>query len=420
MPVKVELPRALLFLVSESARYKVAYGGRGSTKSWNFARALLGLGNSRRLRILCAREFQNSIADSVHKLLADQIAMLRFAEYQVQKTAITNRLTGTEFLFAGLRHNIESIKSMEGVDICWVEEAERVSEASWQVLIPTIRKPGSEIWVSFNPAQENDPTYQRFVVHPPTNPDGTSAAIVRKVSWKDNPWLPEVLRQEAEYLRRTDPEAYQHVWEGDTWGRSDAQVFNGKWIIDEFTPEPQKTAEWFGPYFGADWGFAVDPTALVRCWVHKGKDKDGRPFEDLAIEHEAYKHHCEIVDTPALFDSIPQARRYLIRADCARPEMISHMKLAGFRIEAADKWPGSVEDGITIMRSFRRIVVNPRCRRTAEEMRLYSHKVDKLTGDVQPDLVDKNNHVVDALRYALAPFIKRRQPVRRGAFPDGG
>jgi phage terminase large subunit len=143
-----------------------------------------------------------------------------------------------------------------------------VSERSWEILIPTIRKAGSEIWVTFNPAQESDPTYQRFVVHPPPG------AIVRKVSWKDNPWLPDVLRAELEHLRRTDPDAYHHVWEGGTWTRSDAQVFNGKWIVDDFQPvtgDRDMAKNWNGPYFGADWGFSTDPTVLLKMWVHDKK-----------------------------------------------------------------------------------------------------------------------------------------------------
>ena len=415
--VSIELARAAQFLVAQKARYKVMHGGRGSLKSWSAARALLGLGSCQPERVLCAREFQNSIADSVHRLLADQVAMLKLRDYQVQKTCITNRLTGTEFIFAGLRHNIESIKSMEGITKCWVEEAERVSEESWQVLIPTIRQPGSEIWVTFNPAQETDPTYQRFVVAPP--PD----AIVRKVSWKDNPWLPDVLRAEAEYLRQTDPEAYQHVWEGDTWGRTDAQVLVGKWFVDDFTPD--KT--WSGPYFGADWGFANDPTALLKMWIEQFaptpdevrasqlEHKAFVPRRNLYIEHEAFKVGCDIVDTPALFDTVPGSRQHVIRADCARPETINHMKRAGFRIEGCPKWPGSVEDGVAVLRSFGRIVVHPRCRETIQECRLYSYKTDKLTGDVLPVIKDSNNHGIDAARYGLNPLIQRRGGTFRGA-----
>ena len=154
----------------------------------------------------------------------------------------------------GLRHNIESIKSLEGVDICWVEEAERVSERSWEILVPTVRKAGSEIWVTFNPAQESDPTYQRFVVNPPPG------AIVRKVSWKDNPWLPDVLKAELEHLRRTDPDAYHHVWEGGTWTRSDAQVFNGKWVIDDFEPDHRDVER---PVFRSGLGFLDRPDGAL-------------------------------------------------------------------------------------------------------------------------------------------------------------
>lgn len=400
MEVDLKIPRALEFFWKKRARYKVAYGGRGSAKSWNVARQALYLASQTKLRFLCAREFQNSIADSVHKLLADQATALGFTSYQVQKTSIVNRVTGSEFLFVGLHHNVESIKSLEGIDICWIEEAERVSEHSWSILTPTIRKPGSEIWITFNPAQETDPTYQRFVKNPP--PD----AIVRKVSWKDNPWLPEVLKNEAMHLRATDPEAYMHVWEGETWSRSDAQVLMGKWKIDEFTP---KTG-WHGPYYGADWGFSQDPTALIRLWVEPLANGHGR----LCVEHEAVKVGCDLMDTPALFDTVPDSRKYLIRADCARPETISHMKRAGFRIEGCPKWSGSVEDGIAHLRSYDEIVVHPRCRNFIQECRLYSYKVDKLTNEVKPDLVDKHNHGMDAARYALNPMIQKRQ-VRRGS-----
>ena len=326
-PTSIEIGGAAGFLYRERARYKVLYGGRGSLKSWSAARTLLLLGGERRLRILCAREFQNSIADSVHRVLSDQIVLMGLDDlYTVQKATIQGA-NGTEFIFAGLRHNTTSLKSLEGVDICWVEEAEAVSEESWQVLDPTIRKPGSEIWVTFNPGQETDPTFQRFVVRKRDD------AIVVKVGWKDNPWLPAELRKQAEDMLRTDPEAYDHVWGGETWSRSDAQVFGGKWIVDEFTPvagDCDGSKNWNGPYYGADWGFSTDPTVLLKMWIHEKR---------LYIEYEAYKVGCDVVDTPKLFDSVPGSRRYVIRADCARPETINHVRRAGFRIEAATNGP---------------------------------------------------------------------------------
>lgn len=189
-------------------RYKILYGGRGGAKSWGIARALLIQGAAKPLRILCAREFQNSISDSVHKLLSDQIHELGLEGfYEILQTSIRGQ-NGTEFAFTGLRHNATKLKSFEGVDVCWVEEAQTVSKASWNTLIPTIRKEGSEIWVSFNPELEDDETYQRFVLHPPAE-----AAVV-KIDWRDNPWFPDVLRKEMEALKERDPDAYLNVWEG--------------------------------------------------------------------------------------------------------------------------------------------------------------------------------------------------------------
>ena len=209
--MQAQFPEALDFLF-ERHRYKVAYGGRGAAKSWNFARALAIQGVQRPLHILCARETQKSIADSVHKLLADQIEALNLgAHYRVEKARIIGLTQETDFFFAGLAHNVSNIKSAEAVDICWIEEASATSSHSWKTLVPTIRKEGSEIWVSYNPDLETDATHQMFVVKPP--PPG---AVVRKVTWRDNPWFPAVLRAEMEHLRATDPDAYNHVWEGCT------------------------------------------------------------------------------------------------------------------------------------------------------------------------------------------------------------
>ena len=189
-------------------RYKILHGGRGGTKSWGFARALLIKGAGAKMRFLCAREFQNSIADSVHKLLDDQIQELELGDfYEVQQKTIVGR-NGTEFAFEGLRHNASKIRSYEGVDIVWVEEAQAVSKASWDTLIPTIRKDGSEIWVSFNPEFEDDETYDRFVLNPPKN------SIVIEINWRDNPWFPAVLDEERLEMKERDPDSYDHVWEG--------------------------------------------------------------------------------------------------------------------------------------------------------------------------------------------------------------
>lgn len=220
----VEIPEVFADLF-EPKRYKVYYGGRGGAKSWGFADALLIMGTQQPLRILCARELQKSIADSVHKLLSDQIASLGLAEfYEVQKTTIIG-INGTEFLFNGLKHNAREIKSTEGIDICWVEEAENVSDASWELLIPTVRKEGSEIWVSFNTKQPTDATYKRFIF------DADEDFLVKKVSYQDNPFFPDVLEKERLRLQKTDPKAYAHIWEGDFDTRYSGAVY-AKWIAE--------------------------------------------------------------------------------------------------------------------------------------------------------------------------------------------
>ena len=216
----VEFPAKLQFLFRPS-RYKVAYGGRGSAKSWSFARALLVLGASKPMRVLCTREVQKSIKDSVHKLLSDQVDGLGLSKfYEVLNTEIRGK-NGTEFLFAGLQdHTVDSIKSYEGVDVVWVEEAHSVSKKSWDILIPTIRKPDSEIWVSFNPSLDTDETYQRFVVNPPPN------AIVERVNYSDNPWFPDVLELERRHAKETKSKSdYENIWEGKCKAAIDGAIY---------------------------------------------------------------------------------------------------------------------------------------------------------------------------------------------------
>ena len=203
----------------KNSRYRVLYGGRGAGKSHSIARALLCKGVESTLRILCAREFQTSIKDSVHKLLVDQIYEMKLeAHYNITQTSIKG-LNGTEFIFAGIKNNINGLKSIEGIDYCWVEEANNVTATSWDILIPTIRKENSEIWISFNPELPTDETYKRFVISPPDN------AVVQKVNWNDNPWFPEVLDLERQSLRNRDFESYQNVWEGFTRSTIDGAVF---------------------------------------------------------------------------------------------------------------------------------------------------------------------------------------------------
>ena len=402
----VEIPAAYkgLFL---PARYKVYYGGRGGGKSWAFATALLIQGMQRPLRVLCAREYQNSIADSVHKLLCDVIERCGWAGwYTITKDRITGR-NGTEFIFSGLHHNVQEIKSKEGIDRCWVEEAHNVSAESWAVLLPTIRKDGSEIWISFNPQRVDDPTYD-FVLHP--RPD----SIVEKVNFDRNKFFPAALEAERRYMLEVDPEGYKHVWLGECVTMTDALVFKNKFEVRAFeTPADARY------YYGADWGFSRDPSVLVRCFILG---------DTLYIDHEAYGVQVDIDDLArkpgepgrSMFDEVPESRRWPIYADSARPETISYVAQRGFKISPAEKWTGSIEDGIAFLRSFRRIVIHERCKHAAHEFASYSYKIDPRTEEVLPKICDKDNHVIDSVRYSLVKLIRGGDPVAQMLDAFGG
>ena len=682
--VNIQIPEKCVFLLNEQKRYKVLYGGRGSGKSYSMIEASIVKALEKKTRILCTRQLQNSIANSVHKLLCDCIDNLNLNEYFSITRDSIKCVNGSEYLFKGIQNNVQEIKSTEGVDICMVEEAQSVSDESWEVLIPTIRKEGSEIWVCFNPDREEDSTYRRFVLNPP--PDCKAVLV----NYMDNPFFPEVLRKEMEYCKEVDYPRYEHIWLGKTIMETEAQIFKGKFEILDFEAEPYTQF-----FYGADWGFAClggktlvstingdvpikdikvgdmvltrdgykkvlftknngekdvydvdfgygkriiatedhriytqdgwkkvkdlkvrevicekksnlmekfinaiqmgsiqtifttkqgkmkesiigtcgnfimevfqtimifiilmgillttilkislvflkasikkfitkinlvlsrkkkckrleqktdiqkkigqkeeknhwkqhkkgvvfvwnavkslfsrmftksfvvqgventqihvkakkntfakrvvkslwhhliaseklvqrnvpiclrqrkdkevvyditvengeffangilvhncDPTALTRCFIEDNC---------LYIDYEAGGVGVEMEEIPALFDSVPDVRKWKIRSDCARPETISYVKRHGFDCVAADKWKGSVEDGIEYLRSFKKIYIHPRCKHTYEEFKYYSYKKDKISGDILPIVVDAWNHYIDSLRYALEPYIK--------------
>lgn len=394
VPGHLDIPSCFLFLM-DPARYKILYGGRGGAKSWNIARCLIAIAHTRKVLILCTREFQNSIADSVIRLLETQIDLMGLRPwFDVQNVTIISKLTGSEFIFKGMSRNIQEIKSTEGVDICWVEEAQSVSEESWMTLIPTIRgtrTKKSEIWVSFNPLDEEDPTYKRFVLNPPPS------AKVLKVGWQDNPWFPPDLEEERLYMLSDDPSAYDHVWEGAPKKITEATVFKGKFVIERFETPPY--LERF--FFGADFGFARDPSVLIRMYM-------SLDHRHLYIDHEAYAIGVEIDHLHALYDKIPGSRIWPIKADGSRPETISYMRRQGFDIDAAEKWNGSVEDGIAHLKGFEMIHIHERCMHTAMEARLYSYKIDKKTKQILPVLETKHDHIWDSARYALDGYIQAR------------
>ncbi|OZA55012.1 MAG: hypothetical protein B7X79_16390 [Acidovorax sp. 17-64-282] len=400
--MQIQTPRVYAPLLAD-ARYKGAFGGRGSGKSHFFAEMLIEECIREKTDAVCLREIQKSLKFSVKKLLENKIASMNAGAYfEVQNEQIKS-VNGGVIIFQGMQdHTSDSIKSLEGFKIAWFEEAQTASQRSLDLLRPTIRSPGSQLWFGWNPRFATDPIDQ--LLRGPTPPPG---AIVVEANYTDNPWFPAELQDEMEYDKRRDPDKYAHIWLGKYQSNTSSRVFRN-WTIEEFEVDPNAVIRQ-----GADWGFSVDPTVLVQAYIV------GRR---LYIPHEAYRVGCEIVDTPALFMSLPDAEKWPMVADSARPETISHLRKNGFpKITAAIKGPKSVEEGIGFLQGFD-IVVHPRCTHTIDELTLYSYKTDPLDeSKVLPVLADKDNHVMDALRYAMegarrAANVRERKPLK--TIPD--
>lgn len=376
----------------QPARYKGAHGGRGSAKSHFFAGLWLEESISRKLDFVCLRETLKSLEFSVKKLLEHKIEAHNCGAYfEVQDRRILSKAGGVT-IFEGMQnHTADSIKSLEGFDRAWFEEAQNASENSLTLLRPTIRKQHSELWFSWNPNAPTDPI-DALLRGDNIPPD----AIVVQANYMDNPWLPDVLRAEMEYDRGRDVEKYNHVWLGEYKRNSEARVFRN-WLIEEFD-----TPGGAIHYLGADWGFSVDPSVLVRCHI------DGRR---MYIDYEAYMIGCEIDNLPHLFSLVPESQKWWITADSARPETIDYMQRHGYpKMTPAVKGSGSLDEGIQFLQSYD-IVVHPRCRHVIDELSSYSYKTDPDTNQVLPILEDKNNHMIDALRYACEGV--RRSTVRK-------
>lgn len=367
-------------LWKNAKRRNYIYGGRGSGKSHDVAEYCLFRAYQSKIKVLCTRELQNSIADSVYSLLKNKITDMKLDFFfTVYKDRIVGN-NGSEFIFKGIHNNVSEIKSMENISIAWLEESQSLSRESIDVIVPTIRAPGSILIFTFNPYKDNDPIYIEMK-------NATEDDLVIKANYSDNPWFPEELRLEMERDKKNDYQKYLWVWEGECLGLSDAQIFRGKYVVENF--ETPKNADF---HFGADWGFANDPTTLVRSFI---------VGNDLYIDMCAGKVGCDLEDTPSLFNEVQGSSIYPIYADSARPETISFMRSKHYNVIAAEKWNGSVEDGIQYLRSFSCIHIHERCKAVAEEFDLYQYKVDRQTGEVLRIPVDKFNHYIDAIRYSL-------------------
>lgn len=396
--------------------FKVGDSGRAGLKTWQFARALLLHAIVRPIRVFCGRETLTSIKQSVlHELEAQRDLLGLQDEFEVGKTEIIGR-NGSVFIFGGLRVSPEDLKSMGHIDFTWIEEANGVSQHSLNVLLPTVlRTPGSEVWFSYNPENDDDPVHKRFngwQEDPTLKPDPD--AILIHSSWQeaaDLGVLTSAMIAEKDKAYATDPETADHIWGGKTRKRNIAAIFADKVLVQEFVPG----AEWLGPYYGSDWGFSNDPAVLRKHWV-SGKN--------LYIEEEAFGVGIDIPELPTLFTQVsgwwryefdPQRKRFLstkiplpnvkIRSDCSRPETISQMVKMGVPCVPAQKWPGCVEDGIAILRGFDKIIIHPRCKQAQVEAKRYRYKVDKTTQTVTSIIVDADNHGWDATRYAMEEII---------------
>lgn len=377
----------------EPMRYKVFYGGRGGGKSWSIAKALLIIGLQQKIRILCAREFQNSITESVHKLLSDKIADMEIDDfYEIQNTTIIGK-NGTEFIFTGLRHNANKLKSFENIGIVWIEEAQNVTRNSWDILIPTIRAENSEIWVSFNPEFETDETYQRFIVNPPVN-----STIIR-MNWNDNPFFPPVLKQEMESLKARDMDAYLSVWEGHCRQTLEGAIYAKE--LREATLADRITAVPYSPTFPvsvfADLGWA-DNTSL---WFVQKIGFEYRVIRAYQNRQEMWQHYLQYMQSLGyMYDTIflpHDARAKSLGTGKSIEEITKKM---GYNVRIVPNL--SVEDGINAVRSiFPACFFDEKlCSDGLQALRRYRYDVDPedSTWSRKP-LHDESSHFADALRY---------------------
>lgn len=391
--INITYPRKFEPIVEQHWRYKVAKGGRGSAKSHSFCKLAVERAARERIRIGCFRETQNSIRDSVHYLVKKKIYECGFDKYFLITDNSIRSWTGAEFIFKGFQ-DPETLKSLEDIDIAYIEEARTTSDRSLKILRPTIRNPGSEIWFNFNPENESDPVYKEFVINRPDN------CLVVEMNWRDNPWFPQELEDERAHCLKTDPESYQWIWEGQCRGFAVDVIFREKCVFDAEFEAPPATRF----YQGLDFGYAEDPLSFHRYFI---KDS-GNGLKDLYIDQEVYGRGIELEEMPVVLSKIPDVKKWEIGADSSRPDTISYLKNKGFRIVGAEKGEGSVDDGITFLRGFNRIIVHKRCPGAKHDFLNYKWKRDKITDAILPIPIDKDNHACDDARYAIWRYIKHK------------
>ncbi len=376
-------------LFTEGVRHKAIFGGRGGEKSWATATYLISRAAQARKQIVCARQFQNSIKNSSKELIEKRIRALDLNDqFTVTDQSIVHNETFSNFLFVGLERNVESIRSLEGADIVWVEEARTISAKSMEILLPTVRAAGSELIWTWNPIDPTDPVDAYFRgANPPPN------SIVVEVNYLDNPFFDKsALPAEMELMRKNNPERYKHVWLGHYDISYESKVFTNVTIG---RPEvPPNTP----PRYGLDFGFGADPSAVVKLYVIEAT-------KQIYIAREAYGR-VTMDQLPTLINSIVGDRGDLIRANSSQPGIIEFLRSRGFGAVGARKGAGSVREGVMLLQGYQWIV-DPDCEQMRGELHRYSWPVDKLTGRVISGVnpIDANNHLIDCCRYACEDLI---------------
>lgn len=381
--------------------YVFALGGRGGGKTRAFGALLLAKMRETPLRWLCGREVQNSIRDSVHMVLRDEIERQGLGAGGTEEFTVTDaeirHKNGGLIIFRGLRSGLDGLKSIEGLNGFWIEEAQSVSQVSLDKLIPTVlRNKGAQLWFSYNPENDDDPVH----VMMQENRGKTNTCVI-EVGLDDNPWASDEMFDERAKAYARDPDRAAWIWGGKTLKNSSAQVLNGKYRVEAFEPKES----WDGPYFGLDFGFAQDPAHAVEVWVGEGKIFARR--EAVALPGTPW---VEIDHLGGFItEHIPDFATRDGWADNSRQENINYLQRHGFpKLKPCHKWAGSIEDGIAWLRGHDCVVIHPECPVLAEEARLWSYKTDPRTGEVLRQVIDKNNHGMDALRYALDSAIRGR------------
>jgi phage terminase large subunit len=376
-------------------RYIIIYGGRGSGKSTGVADFLIFKALSSKVKIVCAREFRNTIAISVWALLKRRIEELGVKEhFRVTRDSIKCNVTGSEFIPLGLDKNIDGIRSIDNVSFFWLEEGDFIKYYDWEVIKPSIRGKDAQFIVTMNPKNAEDCLYRAYIANKNRDED----AYIYKVNWDKNPFFSYDQNKIRLQSQKDDTDMYNHVWEGELQTASDAQIFKGKWTIEDFE-EPD--ADQLHCYYGLDFGFSKDPSAAARCYI-----KD----ECLYITHEFYRKQVLVTDLGKLCsEALPDFERSKIIADSSRPDAIAQMRAQGYNIEGCIKGKGSVEDGIEHLKSFKKIIIHDRCNCTIDEFKNYSYKIDQRSGDITRIIDDKagNDHIIDSLRYMLERVMKR-------------